>query len=90
MITYQIASGEPAVITHRVIGVASSDDNGPRLLLKGDNNAAPDPDPIRAVQVQGRVAYSLRYLGRVNSTVNGEYRGLSSASAPEDSSPTRH
>lgn len=76
VITYQIASGEPAVITHRVIGVTSPDDDGPRFVLKGDNNATPDPDPIRAVQVQGRVAYSLPYLGWVNSTVNGEYRWL--------------
>ncbi|WP_175477238.1 signal peptidase I [Ruania alba] len=75
VITYQIRSGEPEVITHRVVGVASPDEDGPRFITQGDNNADPDPDPVRSVQVQGRVAYSIPYLGWVNNVVNGEHRG---------------
>ena len=72
VITYQIKSGEPAVITHRVIGFTSGDE-GKLLLLQGDNNALPD-DPVREVQVQGRLWYSVPYMGFVNSAVNGENR----------------
>ena len=35
--------------------------------------AQPD-DPIREVQIQGKLWYSVPYLGWVNSTVNGENR----------------
>lgn len=75
VITYQIRSGDPDVVTHRVVGVSSPDDDGPRFITQGDNNANPDPDPVRSVQVQGRVAYSIPYLGWVNNAVNGEHRG---------------
>ncbi|TBN56220.1 signal peptidase I [Glaciihabitans arcticus] len=74
VITYQIRSGEPGVITHRVIGFTSGDDGGQRLILQGDNNDTPD-EPVRDVQVQGRMWYSVPYLGFVNQAVNGEDRG---------------
>ena len=73
-VTYQIRSGEPEVITHRVIAITQGVDGFRSFTLQGDNNAAPDPDPVQEVQVQGRVWYSVPYLGWVNSAVNGENR----------------
>ena len=73
VITYQIRSGEPEVITHRVIEITNSTGGGREFILQGDNNATPD-DPIREVQIQGKLWYSVPYLGWVNSTVNGENR----------------
>jgi len=75
VITYQIRSGDPAVITHRVIGFTSGEKGDSLLLLQGDNNALPD-DPVREVQVQGRLWYSVPYMGFVNSAVNGENRSV--------------
>ena len=70
--TYQIASGKPGVITHRIIAI-HNDSNGARTFqFKGDNNSQPDPGEILAEQVQGRVWYSLPYIGYVNNAVNGE------------------
>lgn len=70
--TYQIVSGKPGVITHRILAI-HNDSNGTRTFqFKGDNNSQPDPGEILAEQVQGRVWYSLPYIGYVNTAVNGE------------------
>jgi signal peptidase len=74
VITYQIRSGEPEVITHRVIGITESTTGELSFTLQGDNNGAPD-DPVREVQIQGKLWYSIPYLGWVNTWVNGESRG---------------
>ena len=70
--TYQIVPGKPGVITHRIIAI-HNDSNGARTFqFKGDNNSQPDPADILAEQVQGRVWYSLPYIGYVNNAVSGE------------------
>ncbi len=74
--TYQIESGKPGVITHRIISI-QSDSNGKRTFqFKGDNNTLPDPKPVVAAQIQGRVWYSLPILGYVNNFVNGQNRSF--------------
>jgi signal peptidase len=73
VITYQIRSGYPDLITHRVIGISPGADGDSSFILQGDNNGAPD-DPIRPEQIQARLWYSVPYMGFVNSTVNGENR----------------
>lgn len=70
--TYQIASGKPGVITHRIIAI-HNDSNGKRTFqFKGDNNSQPDPSEILAAQIQGRVWYSLPLFGYVNNAVSGQ------------------
>lgn len=71
VVTYQITSGQPAVISHRVVSVASSSDGSRTFTLKGDNNALADPEPVMAAQVRGVVWYSLPDIGLVNQLVNG-------------------
>ncbi|WP_260852595.1 signal peptidase I [Curtobacterium pusillum] len=71
VVTYQITSGQPAVISHRVVSVASSSDGSRTFRLKGDNNALADPAPVTAAQVRGVVWYSLPDIGLVNQLVNG-------------------
>ena len=74
VVTYQIRSGEPGVITHRIIAITTTESGERSFTLQGDNNGAPDPDPVREVQVQGRVWYSLPYLGWVNNLMGGDAR----------------
>ena len=38
VLTYQIASGEPAVVTHRVIAINVESDGSQTLTMKGDAN----------------------------------------------------
>ena len=71
VVTYQITSGQPAVISHRVVAVASSSDGSRTFVLKGDNNALADPAPVTAAQIRGVVWYSLPDIGLVNQLVNG-------------------
>ncbi|WP_139195226.1 signal peptidase I [Curtobacterium sp. MCBA15_001] len=70
VLTYQVVSGQPAVISHRVVAVSSSSDGARTFVVQGDANAEPDA-PVRAVQVRGVLWYSLPGLGYVNQVVNG-------------------
>ena len=75
VITYQIRSGEAAVVSHRVIAKTYAD--GEVLFTtQGDNNALPDAELVREVQVQGTIWYSLPLLGWVNMLLTGQHRGI--------------
>ncbi|MCS5508425.1 signal peptidase I [Curtobacterium flaccumfaciens pv. flaccumfaciens] len=71
VVTYQIVSGQPAVVSHRVVSVSSSSNGERTFVLKGDNNAEADPAPVTAVQIRGVVWYSVPEIGNVNQVVNG-------------------
>ena len=67
-ITYQIQSGRPELVTHRVVAISSS--NGePSYTTQGDSNDLADANPVVAGQVMGRVWYSIPYFGYVNTAV---------------------
>ncbi|GAB3141144.1 signal peptidase I [Marisediminicola antarctica] len=74
VITYQIRSGDPAVITHRIIAINAPTTGERTFETKGDNNSDADPDPVGAIQVQGKVWYSVPLVGFANNAVNGENR----------------
>lgn len=66
VVTYQLRSGEPAVATHRVVGVGWSATGERLLTTRGDANPVQDTEPVRAVQLRGEVWYSLPWVGRLN------------------------
>jgi signal peptidase len=68
-ITYQMESGRPEFITHRVIAISSSSNGDINYTTQGDSNDLPDANPVVADQVMGRVWYSIPYLGYVNTAV---------------------
>lgn len=72
-ITYQLSSGEPEVVTHRVIGINVTAD-GVRLETKGDANPKPDPSLVREEQVRGKVWYWLPVIGYVTNGVTSDTR----------------
>lgn len=76
VITYQLRSGEPELVTHRVVERISSADGGTRFVTKGDANSIPDANPVRDVQVRGTVWYAVPYLGWVNTWLTGERRAI--------------
>lgn len=76
VITYQLESGKPAVVTHRVVSVAYEADGEQSVRTRGDNNAAADQKPVRDVQVRGKLWYSIPWVGHVNSWVSGQRRSL--------------
>ncbi len=74
VITYQIQSGDPAVISHRVISINNPSSTNRTFILKGDNNSQPDPAAVIPAQIKGRLWYAVPLLGFVNNTVNGPNR----------------
>lgn len=73
VITYQIASGQPEVVTHRVIGVNVTPE-GVRLETQGDANPIPDPELVREEQVRGKAWYWLPVIGYVTNGVTSDTR----------------
>jgi len=72
VLTYQIESGKPGVITHRVTGITNSSDGTRTFTLKGDNNDVADELQVIPVQVVGKLWYSVPWIGNVSNFVNGE------------------
>ncbi|MGN7968017.1 signal peptidase I [Microbacterium sp. 22296] len=74
VVTYQIRSGSPAVVTHRVVGTSRSTGGERLLLTRGDANDADDP-PVQREQLRGTVVLAVPYLGYPGVVFGGEQRG---------------
>jgi signal peptidase len=73
-ITYQIRSGEPEVVTHRIISLSQTLGGETLFTTQGDANPGPDEKPVKAAQIRGVVWYSIPMVGYVNSWLSGEQR----------------
>lgn len=76
IVTYQIESGKPGVVTHRVTGITNSSDGSRTFTLKGDNNDVADELAVLPVQVVGKLWYSVPWIGYVSNFVNGDSRSF--------------
>jgi signal peptidase len=65
IITYQIESGKPAVISHRIASVGTTGSGERVFTTKGDNNSLADAAPVHAQQVRGKLLYAVPYVGFV-------------------------
>ncbi|UUL77478.1 signal peptidase I [Pseudarthrobacter sp. Fe7] len=74
VITFQLYSGRPDVETHRIVGFGSTQQGEKTLITKGDNNGANDPEPIRAIQVKGKLFYAVPYVGFVANFLGNSNR----------------
>ena len=75
VITFQLYSGRPEVETHRIVGFGSTQAGEKTLVTKGDNNGANDPEPVRAIQVKGKLFYAVPYVGFVANFLGNSDRG---------------
>ena len=76
VITYQLRSGEPAVVTHRVVAQAV-DGAGSRIFrTRGDANDVADQGWVKPVQLKGQVWYSVPQLGRVHAALSASEHRL--------------
>jgi signal peptidase len=76
VLTYQIKSGDPTVVTHRVIQQGVDMTGQPRWRTQGDANEVADQGWVLPVQVKGTRWYSIPYLGYATSFVTNEQRGV--------------
>ena len=67
VITYQLASGKPDVVTHRVVSQGLDGRGQTVLRTRGDANPVPDARWVHPVQVRGREWYAVPYVGRLVS-----------------------
>ena len=76
VVTYQIKSGQPAVVSHRVVSRSVDTKGRTTFTTKGDNNDLPDAGPVQKAQIRGTLWYSIPWLGYVNNLVGGQGRSL--------------
>lgn len=76
IITYQLKSEEPAVVTHRVVSQAVDDEGEPVFQTQGDANQVADRAWVRPVQVRGEKWYAVPYLGYVSHVLTGKERQM--------------
>ncbi|MDQ0824703.1 signal peptidase [Arthrobacter sp. B2I5] len=76
VITFQLYSGRPEVETHRIVGFGSTQQGEKTLITKGDNNGATDENPVRAIQVKGKLFYAVPYVGFVANFLGNSDRGI--------------
>jgi signal peptidase len=76
VVTYQLSSGEPTVVTHRVVAVRFDGAGKQLFTTQGDANNTPDAKLVRPVQIKGKLWYHVKYLGYVNTFVNGKERQI--------------
>ncbi|GAA3527462.1 S26 family signal peptidase [Aeromicrobium flavum] len=74
VITYQLKSGEPTVVTHRVVSVGYASDGEPSFVTRGDANQDPDLEPVRPVQIKGTLWYAVPKLGWMSNALGQDQR----------------
>ena len=74
VITYQLESGRPTVVTHRVVSLGVNGEGDRVWTTRGDANEVADAKPVREPQVRGEVWYSIPYVGYVHSLLGGQQR----------------
>lgn len=74
VVTYQVESGKPEVITHRVVEIRSESNGSRTFILKGDNNDLADPKPVIPEQIRGTLWYSVPLVGYLATALNGQSR----------------
>ncbi|MEV0355867.1 signal peptidase I [Nocardia sp. NPDC050697] len=73
-ITYQLRSGAPEVVTHRIVQIRRNADGEIGFVTRGDANPVDDEQIVRPEQIRGAVWYSIPYLGYLNNWFSGSKR----------------
>nr|WP_156507379.1 signal peptidase I [Arthrobacter sp. OY3WO11] len=76
VITFQLYSGRPEVETHRIVGFGATQAGEKTLITRGDNNGANDAEPVREIQVKGKLFYAVPQVGFVANALGNADRGL--------------
>ncbi|WP_240340671.1 signal peptidase I [Nocardioides sp. SYSU D00038] len=76
VITYQLRSGQPQTVTHRVVEVRSDLSGELSWRTRGDANSAPDRGWVRSEQVRGELWYALPWVGRPTHWLTSHQRGV--------------
>lgn len=70
VITFQEKSGEPELISHRIVGISFASE-GREFVTRGDANGAVDLATVTESQVRGEVWYAVPLVGHVAVSMAG-------------------
>jgi signal peptidase len=76
VVTFQMYSGRPDVETHRIVGFSATQQGEKTLVTKGDNNGVNDAEPVRELQVKGKLFYAVPYVGYAANALGNADRNL--------------
>ena len=76
VVTFQMYSGRPDVETHRIVGFGATQEGEKTLVTKGDNNGVNDAEPVRELQVKGKLFYAVPYVGYAANALGNADRNL--------------
>jgi signal peptidase I len=76
VVTYQLRSGEPTVVTHRVVGIGVDGAGDVVYRTQGDANDVSDPLPVRPEQIRGELWYAVPVVGRLGMLLDSDVRRL--------------
>ena len=76
VVTYQLRSGDPTVVTHRVVSQGIDGLGQQVFRTQGDANSVPDEWWVQPVQIVGERWYSVPYLGYVSNVLTGQERQM--------------
>jgi signal peptidase len=76
VVTFQMYSGRPEVETHRIIGFGATQEGEKTLITKGDNNGVNDAEPVRELQVKGKLFYAVPFVGYAANALGNADRNL--------------
>jgi len=71
VVTYQLHSGQPEVVTHRIVAIDTSLAGDRTFQTKGDANNVADDPWVKPVQIRGRLWYAVPLIGRLNVLFTG-------------------
>lgn len=75
IITFQPKSGNPELITHRIVSVGTTLGGELVITTRGDANGA-DDKPIKEEQVMGKYLYHIPYLGYLANAVSFDDKAM--------------
>jgi signal peptidase len=76
VITFQLESGKPGLVTHRVVSQGFDGGDRAAFLTEGDANDAPDGIWVRPEQIRGTVWYEIPYVGYLSTMIPSGLREL--------------
>ncbi|WP_298583263.1 signal peptidase I [uncultured Kocuria sp.] len=74
VVTFMPRPDDPALVTHRIVGVAVDGEGRRSFTTRGDANAAPDADPVTATQLRGLVKYHVPWAGYAATLLDAEQK----------------
>ena len=62
--------------THRIVGFSATQAGEKTLVTRGDNNGTNDAEPVREIQVKGKLFYAVPYVGYAANALGNADRNM--------------